>query len=94
MNAYESQPVRNTYNVSWQEEYILGMINHVGALNGMRVINECQSDTGMSLATAHKYLKQNVSKKLVKQKRTGREVHFSLTDRGIKFLEELKNASR
>jgi predicted transcriptional regulator len=94
MNAYTSQTVRNTYNVSWQEEYILGMINHVGALNGMRVINECQADTGMSLATAHKYLKQNVAKKLVKQKRTGREVHFSLTDRGIKFLKELEHASR
>ena len=94
MNAYESQPVRNTYKVSWQEEFILGMLNHMGALNGMRVIHECQTDTGMSLATAHKYLKQNVANKLVKQKRAGRETHFSLTDRGIKFLKELENASR
>jgi predicted transcriptional regulator len=92
MNTYESQPVRNTYKVTWQEEFILGMVNHMGPLNGMRIIHECQTDTGMSLATTHKYLKQNVAKKLLKQKRTGREVHFSLTDKGTKFLEEIKNA--
>ena len=92
MNTYESQPVRNTYKVTWQEEFILGMVKHMGPLNGMRIIHECQTDTGMSLATTHKYLKQNVAKKLLKQKRTGREVHFSLTDKGTKFLEEIKNA--
>ena len=92
MNTYESQPVRNTYKVTWQEEFILGMVNNMGPLNGMRIIHECQTDTGMSLATTHKYLKQNVAKKLLKQKRTGREVHFSLTDKGTKFLEEIKNA--
>lgn len=92
MNTYESQPVRNSYKVTWQEEFILGMVNNMGPLNGMRIIHECQTDTGMSLATTHKYLKQNVAKKLLKQKRTGREVHFSLTDKGTKFLEEIKNA--
>jgi DNA-binding MarR family transcriptional regulator len=49
----------------------------------------------MSPATAHKYLKQAVSKKLVLQRRDsedGRNMELTVGSRGNKLLEELKHA--
>jgi DNA-binding MarR family transcriptional regulator len=48
----------------------------------------------MSPATAHKYLKQAVGKKLVLQRRDsedGRNMELTVGARGTKLLEELKH---
>lgn len=97
MNMFHTQRVRDTHKVSWQQEYILGMISHLGPMNSMRVLNLCAKQKIMSPATAHKYLKLNASKKLLATKRSSvdkREIEFDVTPKAITFLEDIKHASR
>ena len=94
-NAYLTQPVRRTFDVSWQEEYLIGMLNASGPINGNRVLRE--SSEIMSLATAHKYLQLAIAKKLISKKRSKedyREAFFSTTAKGEKFLQELRHVHR
>ncbi len=95
MNAYKSQPVRNTYGVTWQEEYIIGMLEYLGPVNGSYVLDTCARECGMSPATAHKYLQLTVLKKFVRKQRGKddyRMTFFVVTQKGKKFLEEVKHA--
>lgn len=96
MNAFESQHIRNKYNINWLSEYIVGMIGNLGAMNTTRVLAMCERHKIMSSATAHKYLKLGVDQKLLVQKwgkTDKRECEFTLTAKGEKFLEELKHGT-
>jgi predicted transcriptional regulator len=94
MNAFESQHIRNKHQVTWMSEYIIGMIGKLGGMNTSRILAMCVRHQIMSPATAHKYLKLGVEKKLLAQKWSKvdkRETEFTLTAKGEKFLEELKD---
>jgi len=96
MNAFESQHIRNKYNINWLSEYIIGMIGNLGAMNTTRVLAMCERHKIMSSATAHKYLKLGVDQKLLVQKwgkTDKRECEFTVTAKGEKFLEELKHGT-
>ena len=96
MNAFESQHIRNKYNINWLSEYIIGMIGNLGAMSTTRVLAMCERHKIMSSATAHKYLKLGVDQKLLVQKwgkTDKRECEFTLTAKGEKFLEELKHGT-
>ena len=94
MNTFETNPVRDKYGITMYEEYIVGMVNKLGSMNTTRVLEMADRQKIMSPATAHKYLKQAVSKKLVLQRRDsedGRNMELTVGARGTKLLEELKH---
>jgi hypothetical protein len=95
MNTFETNPVRDKYNINVYEEYIVGMINNLGSMSTTRVLEIAQDSKVMSNATAHKYLKAAVAKKLLLQrwdKKDRRNTEFTVGARGEKLLEELKHA--
>ena len=95
MNAFTTQHIRDKYHIEWQEEYILGMVNQLGSMSTTRVLSLCDKQSLMSPATAHKYLKSAVKRKLLAQKRNkedARGVEFTVAAKGDQFLEELKHA--
>jgi hypothetical protein len=94
MNTFETNPVRDKYNINVYEEYIVGMINKLGGMSTTRVLEIAQDNRVMSNATAHKYLKAAVAKKLLLQrwdKKDRRNTEFTVGARGTKLLEELKH---
>ena len=95
MNTFETNPIRDKYNINVYEEYIVGMINKLGSMSTTRVLDIAQDNKVMSNATAHKYLKAAVAKKLLLQrwdKKDRRNTEFTVGSRGEKLLEELKHA--
>ena len=95
MNAFDTQIVRKKHNVSWNEEYIIAMVHRNEGISTMRVLNIAKLQKVMSPATAHKYLSQAVAKKLLNHKQDKedmRSMNLSLTAKGERFLEEIKNA--
>lgn len=61
MNAYKSEPIREKYEICWQEEYVLGMVSHAKKILVMDLLTSLKHI--MSQATAHKYLKSLIHKK-------------------------------
>jgi DNA-binding MarR family transcriptional regulator len=95
MNMFETNPIRDRYSITVYEEYLVGMINKLGSMNTTRVLAMADRQKIMSPATAHKYLKLAVTKKLLLQRRDtedGRNIELTVGSRGNKLLEELKNA--
>jgi len=93
MNAYESQEIRNKYKVTWQEEYIVGMIHSLGEATTTRVFKAAEHSRVMTQATTHKYLKSAVYRKMVKEVKLkeDKRVHIlTVTDKGLAFLSELE----
>lgn len=95
MNTFETNPIRDRYGITTNEEYIIGMVNNLGSVSTTRVLEIAQNHKFMSNATAHKYLKAAVAKKLLLQrwdKKDRRNTEFIVGARGNKLLEELKHA--
>ena len=94
MNAYNTQQTRARYRVTWQEEYIIGMVNTESPIGTTGVLKIAENEAVMSPATTHKYLTNVVAKKFVSEhsvKLDKRSVVFKLTEKGEKFLKELKD---
>jgi DNA-binding MarR family transcriptional regulator len=80
--------------VTWQEEYIIGMVNTESPIGTTGVLKIAENEAVMSPATTHKYLTNVVAKKFVSEhsvKLDKRSVVFKLTEKGEKFLKELKD---
>lgn len=95
MNAFTTQIVRKKHDVSWNEEYIIAMVQNNEGISTMRVLNIAKLQKVMSPATAHKYLTQAVDKKLLNHKQNKEDMRtmtLSLTAKGERFLEEIKDA--
>jgi hypothetical protein len=95
MNTFETNPIRDRYGITVYEEYLVGMINKLGSMNTTRVLVMSNRQKIMSPATAHKYLKLAITKKLILQRREkedGRNMELTVGSRGTKLLEELKHA--
>ena len=92
-NIFITQKVRHKHGVSWEEEYILGLIAHSQRLNVSEVI--AASNQVMTQATAHKYLTQLVDKQLIKHNigDDKRIKVLTLTPKGEKIIKELANVS-
>lgn len=95
MNAFDTQIVRKKHGISWNEEYIIAMVANNDGINTMRVLRIAGLQKVMSQATAHKYLKQAVDKKLLSHKQDKedlRSMTLAVTAKGKHFLEEIRNA--
>jgi DNA-binding MarR family transcriptional regulator len=93
MNIYMTQPVRKKHGISWEEEYILGLIDHAEEVRVTAVLGI--ANEVMTQATAHKYLTQLIDKKYVKHV-VGKDKRIKvveLTRAGIRYLDELSNDS-
>lgn len=96
MNAYETQKIRSRYRLVWQEEYVIGMVNKESPIGTMAVLKIAENEAVMSPATTHKYLSSAVAKKFINEqvfKEDKRSVVLKLTEKGEKFLEELRNGN-
>ena len=93
MNIYMTQPVRKKHGVSWEEEYILGLVNHGDVVRVTTVLDV--SNEVMTQATTHKYLTQLVDKQLIKHNigDDKRIKVLTLTPKGEKIIKELANVS-
>jgi DNA-binding MarR family transcriptional regulator len=94
VNAYSTQQVRSRYRVTWQEEYIIGLVNKETPIGTMGVLKIAENEAVMSPATTHKYLTNVVAKKFVSEqmvKTDKRSLALKLTEKGEKFLEEIKH---
>jgi len=97
MNMFQTQRIRDDHKVCWQEEYIVGMVSHLGPMNAMRILNLCVKQKIVSPATAHKYLKSAAHKKLLTRKVNPidkREVEYELSAKGGRFLDDVLAACK
>lgn len=91
MNIYMTQPVRKKHGISWEEEYILGMVDHMEPIKVMDILSN--ANEVMTNATTHKYLTQLMDKKLLKHvvSKDKRVKKVELTSAGSKYLNEVSN---
>jgi hypothetical protein len=85
--------VRKKHGIDWQEEYILGLVDHGDVVRVSTVLDV--SSEVMTQATAHKYLTQLVDKQLIKHNigDDKRIKVLTLTPKGEKIIKELANVS-
>lgn len=93
MNIYMTQPVRKKHGVSWEEEYILGLVDHAENATVSKVLELAKE--AMTQATTHKYLTQLIDKRMVEHivGDDKRIKVLGLTKAGFKFLNEISDAS-
>lgn len=93
MNIYMTQPVRKKHGISWEEEYLLGLIDHAEEVKVTAILGI--ANEVMTLATTHKYLTQLLDKKFIKHKvgKDKRVKIVTLSRAGIRFLDEVSNDS-
>jgi predicted transcriptional regulator len=89
MNAYLTQPIRAKFGVTWQEEYLMGMVANTEKVSVTNIL--AKANEVMTLATTHKYLTQLIDKKMLTHKvEKDKRVKFvTLTSKGVKFLNTI-----
>lgn len=93
MNIYMTQPVRNKHGLCWEEEYLLGLVDHADRVKVMEVLSTAKEV--MTHATAHKYLTQLLDKKYLKHivGDDKRIKMLELTRSGIRYLDEVSGVA-
>jgi len=93
VNIYMTQPVRKKHGVSWEEEYILGLVDHAESATVSKVLELAKE--AMTQATTHKYLTQLIDKRMLEHiVGDDRRIKvLGLTKAGTKYLNELSNVS-
>ena len=95
MNIFKTQPVRNKYHLTMEEEYVLGMIGMLEPMSTTRILGMAEKQEVLSPSTTHKYLTNLHRKKLLCRARDihdSRALQFTLSDKGKQVLEDLKHA--
>ena len=94
-NAYATQDIRRRNRISWQEEFVLGMVKEESPIGTTGVLKIALERGIMSSATTHKYLKKLVAKKLLIEKIDANDRRgwvLSVSAKGETVLEEIKHA--
>lgn len=96
MNAWLTQPIRKQFGITWQEEYILGMVGDTEYISVTVILD--RANEVITQATTHKYLTQLIKKNLLKHKVNpygDRRIKLvTLTGKGVKFLNTLNNLEK
>ena len=95
MTIFVTQHIRDKVNLSWGEEYVLGLVEKTEPITTTRLLSLVSKQRAMVATTAQTNMKSAIDKKLIiKRKDTedGRVVHYTLTDKGKKLMQELRNA--
>lgn len=93
MNAYLTQRVRDKHGIDWNEEYLLGLVNHLNTVKVMNIL--AVAFEVMTHATTHKYLSQLIEKGyLMHTVGDDKRVKVvTLTKKGEKLIKELADVS-
>ena len=95
MNPYLHQQLRKTYDVSWREEYILGLLAEFGDCKTSFINRAAQGDMVYTHDNAKKSILRLVEKGFViRQPLDGRTNIIKLTQKGRDFLKHVKELYR
>ena len=95
MTIFVTQHIRDKVGLSLGEEYVLGLVEKTEPITTTRLLSLVSKQRAMVATTAQTNMKSAIDKKLIiKRKDTedGRVVHYTLTDKGKKLMQELRNA--
>lgn len=95
MSIFDAQYIRKKHNLSWGEDYMLGLVDRTAPITTMRAIELGEKLCGLTNVTIQTKLKSLVAKNLVakkKDKDDGRLVIYSLTEKGKRLVGSLRDA--
>jgi DNA-binding MarR family transcriptional regulator len=95
MSIFDGQHIRNKVNLCWGEDYVLGLVDRTAPTASTRILDLVRKQGAMSVPTAQKYLKSLLDRKLVSRKKDHddrRLTVFSLTDKGLTIMKEIRDA--
>ena len=95
MNPYKHQQMRKVYDLSWREEYILGLLAEFGDCKTSFINRASQGDGVYTHDNAKKTVLRLVEKGFVtRQPYDGRTIIVKLTQKGRDFLKHVKELYR
>ena len=90
MHLFRTQAERNRQNITWIQEYVLGLVSCYSPLSNNEMIKKATGT--LSAATTHKYITQLVERGLVSQavnKEDRRYANLCITKKGIEVLDAI-----
>ena len=92
MNGYKRYEIMKSHDISFEEDFIIGLVYEERVIGVMDIIEKCIEAGLCSYATAHKYCKMISQKGYVTVATTTdqRAKRMIISSKGIAYLEELK----
>jgi len=97
MTIFATQHIRDKADISWGEEYVLGLVEMTEPINTTRIQALVLKQGAMVYSTAQYHIEQAIAKSFIrkhKDKEDGRIVYHSLTEKGKKLMEKLRDAEQ
>jgi repressor of nif and glnA expression len=95
MTIFATQHIRDKMGVSWGEEYVIGLVEKTEPITTTRLLALVNKQGAMVATTAQYHVKLAIEKKLIRKYNEPddkRSVYHALTDKGKKFMEDLRDA--
>jgi len=95
MTIFVTQHIRDKVGLSWGEEYVIGLVEKTEPITTTRLLSLVSKQRAMVSTTAQTNMKSAIAKKLISKRKDtedGRVVHYTLTDKGKKLMQELRDA--
>lgn len=92
MNGYKRKLVMNTYEITPEQDFIIGLVYEKRVMPAMDILTECISNKVCSHATAHKYFKDLVTRQFLRseQGKDSRYKNIFLGSKAVSYLEDTK----
>jgi DNA-binding MarR family transcriptional regulator len=94
MTIFVTQHIRDKAGITWGEDYVLGLIDKTAPTTASRIVDLVKKQKAMTPPTAYKYIAILTTKKLISRKddaQDKRMFNYSLTEKGKKLMESLRN---
>lgn len=95
MSIFDAQYARQKHDLSWGEDYFLGLISRTEPITYSRILDLVTKQEVMANPTMNRYLKKLVEKNLVEKKPDEddqRLVYFCTTKEGKQLIKEIRDA--
>jgi DNA-binding MarR family transcriptional regulator len=95
MTLFVTQHIRDKAGITWGEDYILGLVEKTAPTTASRIVDLVKKQKAMTPPTVYKYIASLATKKLISRKydtQDKRMINYSLTEKGNKLMESLRNA--
>jgi DNA-binding MarR family transcriptional regulator len=92
MNGYKRRLVMNKYDITPEQDFILGLVYEKRVMPATDILSDCIKLEVCSHATAHKYFKSLVIRDFLRteQGKDSRYKNVFLSSKGVSYLEETK----
>jgi hypothetical protein len=92
MNGYNRRLVMNQYDITPEQDFIIGLVYEKRVIPATEILSECIKLKVCSHATAHKYFKSLVISGFlsVEQGKDSRYKNVFLSSKSVAYLEETK----